>query len=38
MDTLNEPGETFQPNMHLVAHHVGLDAIIELYQNQQKCG
>jgi hypothetical protein len=23
MDTLNEPGETFQPNMHLVAHPVG---------------
>ena len=23
MDTLNEPGEAFQPNMHLVAHPVG---------------
>ena len=24
MYTLNEPGEAFQPNMHLVAHPVGI--------------
>ena len=27
MDTSNEPGEAFQPNMHLVAHPVGLTAV-----------
>jgi hypothetical protein len=27
MYTLNEPGEAFQPNMHLVAHPVGCDLL-----------